>query len=164
MTKILTPARQDYLEIIYRLELEQGRDNVRITDIAERLGTRLPTVSRTVKRMTDSGLLKHRERRVVGLTTRGRRIGAQIVHRHDDLVAFFERVLGIGHDQAEVDACQIEHGLSNRTAQRLHEFMIFVDSLGESGLALLERFRRKESRDRSAFDDIPPSRSSGWRS
>ena len=47
----LTPAQQDYIETIYSLEKNSGLDKIRITDIANKLGTKLPTVTRTVRKL-----------------------------------------------------------------------------------------------------------------
>ncbi|MBD3257836.1 MarR family transcriptional regulator [candidate division GN15 bacterium] len=159
----LTAAQQDYLEAIYRLEQEQDSGSIRVSDIAERLGTRLPTVSRTVRKLTDAGLLEHPVRGTVSLTPDGRSTAAQFVHRHDDVVEFFRDVLGLTKDEAEENACQIEHGLTNAAAQRLHEFLDFVDSLPEAHRSQLARFARQESTGVSEFDQIESDKTSGWR-
>jgi DtxR family Mn-dependent transcriptional regulator len=160
---MLTPVQEDYIEIICRLELAQGRGGVRITDIATELGTRLPTVTRTVQKLTEVGLLRHAIRQEVHLTPEGRRIGAEIVHRHDDLVAFFTRFLGLTAKESETDACQIEHGLSGKAAQRLHEFMEHFESLSVKEQKQVTRFRRKTSRARKQFSHIPETKTKGWR-
>lgn len=103
---------------------------VRITDIAAELGTKLPTVTRTVGRLKELGLLAQEERGLVRLTPAGAQLGAQLAHRHADVVAFLTDVLGAEAERAEAEACLIEHGLSGETAQRLH---IFMERWGELG-------------------------------
>jgi len=159
-----TPAQDDYIEIICRLEIARRRGGVRITDIAARLGTRLPTVTRTVQKLTEAGLLTHAIRQEVHLTKEGRRIGMEIIHRHDDLVAFFTRFLGLSAKEAETDACKIEHGLSGKAAQRLHVFMEYFENLPAQEQKQLIRFRRRVSQARKQFSNIPETKTNGWRS
>jgi DtxR family Mn-dependent transcriptional regulator len=96
---------------------------VRVTDIAAELGTKLPTVVRSVARLKELGLLRQRQRGLVHLSPEGSRLAAQLAHRHADVVAFLADILGVAEAQAESEACLIEHGLSGDTAQRLHEFL-----------------------------------------
>jgi len=159
----LTSAQEDYLEVIYRLEQVEPKGSTRVSEIAARLGTRLPTVTRTVRRLTELGLLRHADRREVSLTASGRRIAAEVVHRHEDLVTLFVEVLGLDAGQAEEDACQIEHGLSRQAAQRLHEFLEFLQGLDPGKRELLGRFKREASHSTREFDNLPAGKASGWR-
>ena len=54
----LTAIQEDYLETIYRLS--RDRVAVRTTDVAERLGCRLPTVTRTVRKIVQAGFVVRR--------------------------------------------------------------------------------------------------------
>jgi len=160
---MLTAAQQDYIEIIYRLEKKMGRGNVRISDIAGELGTRLPTVTRTVKRLTELEYLNHASRKAVSLTPRGETIAIEILHRHTDLVRFFVEILGLPNEQAETDAGQVEHGISGSTAQRLHEFLQFVGQLQPSERAPLDRFLSTVSGGEGEFSNLPSNKTEGWR-
>ena len=160
---MLTPAQEDYIEIIYRLELSRGRGKVRITDIATELGTRLPTVTRTVQRLTELNLVNHVRRRTVSLSEKGQKIAQDILHRHNDLVRFFTEVLGLTGSEAEVDACQIEHGISGKTAQRLHEFLEYVGDLGDPVGESIRKFKQSASHGRKDFAYLPSGRAAGWR-
>ncbi|MDZ4723554.1 MAG: metal-dependent transcriptional regulator [candidate division Zixibacteria bacterium] len=160
----LTAAQQDYLETIYRMERANNVDNVRVTDIAAELGTRLPTVTRTVTKLTQLGLLRHDHRQEVDLTAAGRKIAQDVVHRHDDLVCFFTDILGLSPKLAEIDACQIEHGISAKTAQRLHEFIEYMRTLSEEERTIITGFQKTASRGESDFKNLPAKKVSGWRS
>lgn len=119
----LTAALQDYLEAIRALHDSQGGPGVRVTDIAAQLGTRLPTVVRSVARLRQLGLARQEERGPVSLTPAGSAIAAQLAHRHEDVLRLLKDVLGVSAAQAEVDTCVLEHGLSAESAQALHEFL-----------------------------------------
>ncbi len=85
------------------------------------------------------------------------------MHRHDDLQRFFTEVLGVQSAVAEADACQVEHGLSAETSQRLHEFLLFLDDMPDGERAVIRRFLRPAARTGKEFDDLPESKTMGWR-
>ncbi len=160
---MITATQQDYIEIIHRLEKENGRGNTRISDIAAEFGTRLPTVSRTVGKLTELGFVAHRQRRSVSLTEKGRTIAREILHRHTDTVRFLTEILGLPETQAEIDAGQIEHGLSPATAQRLHEFLNHIDTLTDSEREPLRQFLKLVSGGKEDFRNLPTNKIEGWR-
>jgi DtxR family Mn-dependent transcriptional regulator len=160
----LTAIQEDYLEAIYRLTDDDAViDGVRATDIAEFLGCRLPTVTRTVRKMAAQGYLAHEVRGPIRLTASGRRTAEDLAHRHRDTRTFLIRILGLSEEQAEADACQVEHGLSPIAAQRLHEFLIYVDSLDQKTRAALSGFAERASKSASDFAHLPSGRTAGWR-
>jgi DtxR family Mn-dependent transcriptional regulator len=158
----ITPIQEDYLEIIFGLALESGA-GVRTTDIAERLGCKLPTVTRTIRKMVQAGFVEHETRGLIRLTQSGRRAAQDLAHRHADTVTFLVGVLGLTREEAEVDACQVEHGLSPLAAQRLHEFLEHVQSLDENQRDVITRFARKRSIKVTDFAHLPAGRTAGWR-
>lgn len=125
----LTPAQQDYLKACHVLEQRKGAAAVRITDLAELLGTRLPTVTRGVARLRRMGLLAQESRRPMRLTSHGRALAEQLLLRHADVLHLLIEVLGVSRQLAEKEGCLLEHGLSGATAQRLHDFLQQWDSL-----------------------------------
>ena len=160
---MLTSAQQDYLEIIYRLEIGSGSSEVTISEIAAELRTKLPTVTRTITKLTRFGMVHHQPRRGVVLSKAGRKIASEVVHRHEDLVEFFVTILGLRQDEAEIDSCQIEHGISRKTAQRLHEFLKYFNGLSKRERRVISNFQRRASRGNSSFRNLPPNKANGWR-
>lgn len=158
----LTPTQEDYLEMIWRLS-DADSVGVRTTDLADRLDCRLPTVTRTVRKMVDGGFVRHESRGLIHLTTKGKQSAAHIAHRHSDAFAFLTQILGLSARQAEADACQIEHGLSPLAAQRLHEFLEYVNTLNENDRAMISRFATKRSNRVTAFSHLPNGKTAGWR-
>ena len=156
----LTPTQEDYLVTIYRLDQPRGA-GVRATDIAGRLGCRLPTVTRTVRRLAELGYLDHLSRGLVRLTAKGRRAAEELAHRQRDTISFLTQVLGVDHAQAQVDACRIEHGLSPLASQRLHEFLNYIEGLDAPGRALIEEFARRRSEVAPDFAHLPERKPSG---
>jgi len=107
---------EDYLETVSFLA-DDGE--VRVTDIAARMGVSKPSVLSALKALVEKGLLEHERYRGVSLTAEGGRRAAQIRERHVFLTVFLRDVVGVPGDIAEKDACRMEHILSEETLDRM---------------------------------------------
>jgi DtxR family Mn-dependent transcriptional regulator len=112
----MTQSLEDYLEMVGFLS-DEGE--VRVTDIAARLGVSKPSVLTALKILEERGLLEHERYRSVTLTERGKEVAAEIRGRHDFLTSFLHDVLGVSLDIAEQDACKMEHVLSEETLKKM---------------------------------------------
>jgi DtxR family Mn-dependent transcriptional regulator len=112
----MTQSLEDYLEMVSFLA-DDGE--VRVTDIASRLGVSKPSVLTALKSLEDQGLLEHERYRTVTLTKKGGLLAADIRERHYFLTAFLRDVLGVSAETAEKDACKMEHFLSEETLKKI---------------------------------------------
>jgi DtxR family Mn-dependent transcriptional regulator len=112
----MTQSLEDYLEMVSFLS-DEGE--VRVTDIASRLGVSKPSVLTALRTLETRGLLEHERYRSVTLTERGKEAAAEIRGRHDFLTSFLQNVLGVSPDIAEQDACKMEHILSEETLKKM---------------------------------------------
>ncbi len=92
---------------------------VRVTDIAVRLGVSKPSVLTALKTLEEQGLLEHERYRGVTLTERGKIRAAEIRERHDFLTSFLRDVVGVSPKIAEQDACKLEHILSEESIDKM---------------------------------------------
>jgi len=136
--KELTPTMEDYLEAIYNLS--QEKKAVRVKDIAKRLGVKMPTVTNMLKILSERGMIDYEKYEYLELTGRGSDIGSEIDQRHQTLKAFLTDILQIDRDQADEDACKMEHSVSPTTLERMVEFMKFVENCPRGGMDWLEHF------------------------
>lgn len=121
MAKKLSPSMQDYLEAI--LDLSSTDDEVRITDIANRLSLSKASTNQAIGGLVERGMVTHRHYGPVALTESGREEARKIRYRHDVLKSFLTNALGVESKIAEQDACLMEHTISQETLTRLVEFM-----------------------------------------
>ena len=135
----LTSTQEDYIEIVFRL-IQERKEGVRVSDLAEQLGCRMPTVTRTVQYLTEHGYFDHPHRKLITLTEKGAKVAEEIAHRHDDVVDFLHLVLGVPSVEAESDACVLEHGFSPLAAERLHRFLLYFEQLPVSERKRLQAF------------------------
>ena len=105
-------SAEDYLEAMLILEEKYGY--IRSIDIAKHLGVTKPSVSYAVKRLKESGYINMESNGPITLAPAGLKIAKRIYERHKALTAFLEK-LGVSKEQAEEDACKIEHVISHET-------------------------------------------------
>jgi DtxR family Mn-dependent transcriptional regulator len=134
----LTPTMENYLEAIYNLS--QEKRVVRVKDIAKRLGVKMPTVTNMLKTLSERGMIDYERYEYLELTGKGSDIGSEIDQRHQTLKTFLTDILQIDRDQADEDACKMEHSVSPITLERMVEFMEFVESCPRGGMDWLAYF------------------------
>lgn len=118
---------EDYVELIADLIDQKGE--ARPVEIAERMGVKQPTVTKTLARLQREGLVVRRPYRAVFLTGAGQALAEACRRRHRLVVAFLI-ALGIDEATAEQDAEGIEHHVSDRT---LEAFASFIDGCSPAG-------------------------------
>ena len=111
---------EDYVELISDLQREQGE--VRITEVARRLGVSHPTAIKAVARLKRAGLMASKPYRSIFLTEAGMELAARVRARHL-LVLDVLLALGVPEEVAKVDAEGIEHHVSDET---LLAFKVFL--------------------------------------
>jgi DtxR family Mn-dependent transcriptional regulator len=112
----MTQSLEDYLEMVSFLS-DDGE--VRVTDIAARLGVSKPSVLTALKALEEQGMLEHERYRTVHLTEKGTHQAAEIRDRHNFLTGFLRDTVGVSAAIAEEDACKMEHILSEETLSKM---------------------------------------------
>ncbi len=112
----LSKPDREALKAIYRLT----RDGDAHTGVlAERLGLAPGTVTATVKRLADRGLVDHKPYRGVELTDEGRRAAVAAIRRHRIVERFLADMLGYAWNEADRLATSFEHELPDEVEDRL---------------------------------------------
>jgi DtxR family Mn-dependent transcriptional regulator len=112
----MTQSLEDYLEMVSFLA-DDGE--VRVTDIAARLGVSKPSVLTALKTLEEQGFLAHERYRTVSLTPKGVVRASEIRDRHSLLTIFLQDIVGVNAEIAEKDACKMEHLLSEETIKKM---------------------------------------------
>ncbi len=98
---------EDYLEAILRLQMENGF--VRSVDVANRLEVSRPSVSRAMGLLEKDGFIEFTMGNMIKLTEKGKKKADDIFCRHKLLTKFLVKITGVSEEQAEKNACRIEH-------------------------------------------------------
>ena len=124
MKREQTASMEDYLEAVSIL-CREGKV-VRVKQISQALGVKMPSVTAALRKLSEEGLVKHEPYGYVELTTEGDEAAKNIFHRHEVLRHFLRDVLSIDPQTAQEDACRIEHAISSASLERLAKFVEFV--------------------------------------
>lgn len=116
----LTMASEDYLESVYRITLDQNafEMGIRSVDVAEQLGVSKASVNKAIAALKDHGMVEQTRYGRVMLTSEGREYGRDVWRRHRVLRRFLIEELGVEQEQADDEACLIEHDISSSTMEK----------------------------------------------
>lgn len=112
-------STEDYLEAI--LLLSRQTQFVHRVDVARRIGVSQPAVQKAIKILTASGFVECDGMHIY-LTQKGEEYATRIYERHCVLREFLA-ILGVNPADADADACQMEHVISNSTFSAIKEFV-----------------------------------------
>lgn len=122
----LTHSAAHYLMTINTLLTEHGY--ARVTDIAKHLNITRGSCSISLRPLKKRGLVVEDDNKFLQLSSEGKRL-AEVVERNDELLeTLFRDVLGVDAEQAEIDACKIEHLLSIESSVKLANFIHLINS------------------------------------
>lgn len=114
----MTKSLEDYIETIYLLSRDGG--SARAVDVAARMRVKMPSVNNAVKELARLHLVRYEKYREITLTDEGVAVARKVYDNHQVLKRFLLS-LGISEENAENDACAMEHILSEETMKRLRE-------------------------------------------
>jgi len=110
-------SEEDYLERILVLQERNGK--VRSIDIANDMNFSKPSISIAMKKLEEKKYIYvDNDTGFIFLTEEGKNIAEKIYHRHKTLTRIFIEI-GVTPDVAEMDACKIEHDLTDETFEKL---------------------------------------------
>ena len=114
-------SREDYLENI--LILSKKKSVVRNVDIALQMNFSRPSVSVAVKKLEKEGYVTVSPDGNIELTGKGRKRAEQVYERHLVLTLILMEV-GVEKHQASLDACKVEHCLSDESFAKVREYYL----------------------------------------
>lgn len=112
-------STEDYLESILLLSKES--EYVHRVDVARRVGVSQPAVQKAVKILTASGFVEC-DGMHIHLTPKGKEYAQKIYDRHCIIRNFLE-LLGVNKSDADSDACEMEHVVSEATFAAMADYI-----------------------------------------
>ena len=110
-----------HLMAIHHLHKKNGY--ARGIDIANYLNITRGSVSITMNKLKDKNYICEDDNKFYCLTERGQQLVNSALSKRHIVIRFFTDVLHLSPETAELDACKIEHLLSNETGEKLISFM-----------------------------------------
>ena len=117
----LQESGEMYLEAI--LVLSQRGKPVRSIDVGEYLGYTKPSVSRAMNLLEKDGYIEFSMGNMIKLTDKGMAVARDIFGRHKLLTAFLQKITGVPEDQAEENACRVEHDIDADVVAGIQKWM-----------------------------------------
>jgi Mn-dependent DtxR family transcriptional regulator len=122
----LTHSAAHYLMAIDALLRQQGY--ARVSDVARFLEVTTGSASVSLRTLKSRGLVEEDQNRFVQLSEAGAALAHRVEINRQMLITLFHNVFGVDPQAAEIDACKIEHLLSDETRERLRIFLAFTNS------------------------------------
>ena len=122
----VSKAHEDYLEAIVMIG---GTDEtpVRSVDVATKLGVSKASVNKALVGLKQQGLAEQPYYGDITLTPRGYAYGQSVLDRHNLLFKFLTRELGIPEEDADREACLMEHAISDESFEK---WVAYLKGLG----------------------------------
>jgi DtxR family Mn-dependent transcriptional regulator len=133
----LSESEEGYVETVYSLIKEHGY--ARVADIAVALNVKPPSVTNMLQKLDEQKFVNYTRYRGVVLTPKGKLLAETLEKRHQALKKFLI-MIGVNEENADRDACEIEHIINRETAEKFAKFVKFVQSAPQSP-AFLEHFK-----------------------
>ncbi len=121
---LITHSSAHHLMTIYDLLGTNGY--ARVSDVARSLEITRGSASITLKALREKGLVKEDKNKFLRLSEEGERISQSIQSMRLIFAEFLKDVLKVDVKQAEIDACKIEHLLSEETGKKLLSFIKYL--------------------------------------
>lgn len=154
--RAVSTSTEDYLEAIFRLIAEKGAARVR--DIAEVLSVHKSTVSWTLKSLAEKGLVNYSRYEITTLTQAGQEIAQDVHKRHQVIRQFLSEVLGASAEDAEANACRMEHIMDAGVLERVSLFVDFAKrglGKGDNWAQQFQQFAKLKLRSKAKRTDHP---------
>ena len=112
-------STEDYLECILLLSKES--EFVHRVDVARRINVSPPAVQKAVRLLQNDGFVECDGMHIY-LTKRGLEYAEKVYARHSTIKKFLV-LLGVNEKDANDDACEMEHVVSEETFEKIKEFV-----------------------------------------
>jgi len=127
----LSASLEDYLEAIF--EIDKTKKNVRVKDVARKLGVTMPSVNGALKNLEAKGLITHEKYDYIELTRLGVQQASRVASRHEMIFFFLKDILKVDEKTAQLDACKIEHVMSRVTVDKMNKYREFSSKNKKKG-------------------------------
>lgn len=124
-------TEENYIKSIY--SLSQGKGEVFVSELAQKLEVKLPTVNSMVKKLAAKTIVAYAPYKGIKLTEKGRKLALGIIRKHRLAELFLVKIMGMGWEEVHDIAEQLEHVNSERFYDRMDELLNYpkADPHGE---------------------------------
>lgn len=123
---MFTLAEENYLKNMYHLEQEISSE-ISTNAIAARMQTKASSATDMIQKLAEKELVNYKKYKGTLLTTKGRKMAAQVIRKHRLWEVFLVEKLDFHWDEVHDIAEQLEHIKSDKLITRLDAFLDHPD-------------------------------------
>ena len=117
----MSMSHEDYLEAMVMLGATT-ETSVRSVDVAAKLGVSKASVNKAMSVLKEKGLAEQPYYGDITLTDEGYAYGTSVLERHEMLFTFLTKAIGLSEEDADREACLMEHAISDASFEKWFEF------------------------------------------
>ena len=119
-TKNLSAGLEDYIEAIYVSHI--NNEVLKGAELARKLNISRASVSEALSKLVNKGFIDYSGHEAIKLTELGLKQAQEVYNKHNILKNFFIDILEIPTEEAEENACKIEHIISKNILDKMSEY------------------------------------------
>ena len=120
---LITASMEDYIEMIYRLSLNDGF--TRTSDLSKALNVQPASITKMIKKLDELNLSTYEKYGFIRLTSTGNEYGEYLLTRHNTVERLL-RIIGVNNTILE-ETEKIEHVLNKETLEKIIDFINIID-------------------------------------
>ena len=118
---MVSKALEEYLKTMYILKKQNN--NIRVTDIAEKMNCTKASVNKAIYNLKDNGLLNYESYGAIEMTQEGENLAKKILEAYDIVYLFLKDVLNIEEEKAKKEAENIKSTITDETVNKLAKYV-----------------------------------------
>ena len=126
---MISKASEEYLKTMYILKKQN--DNIRVTDIANKMNCTKPSVNKAINNLKENGLVNYESYGKIELTEEGEELAKKILEAYDIVYLFLKDVLNLEEDEAKKEAEKIKLAINDATINKLAQYVHKVLDLND---------------------------------
>ena len=127
---MITKSQEEYIKTMYLLK--QQNENIRVTDIANKMNCTKPSVNKALHILKNNGLINYETYGTIELTVEGEKLAKKVLEAYDIVYLFLKEVLNMENEKAHNEAEKIKSIIDDETLNKLAKYVHEV--LGLSNL------------------------------
>lgn len=127
---MISKSLEEYIKTMYILKKQN--DNIRVTDIANKMNCTKPSVNKALNNLKEEKLVNYETYGTIELTQEGENLAKKILEAYDIVYVFLKEVLSLEDEEAKSEAEKIKSSISDSTINKLAKYVHEV--LGLSNL------------------------------
>lgn len=118
---MISKSLETYLKNIY--VLKEQNDEIRVTDIANKMNCSKPSVNKAINNLRDNNLINYETYGKIELTEKGEQLAKKILNNYNIVFVFLKDILKLDIDEAKKEAEKIKSVISDDTIIKLNNYI-----------------------------------------